>query len=109
MATSAGMEFADWSSLPSLSKTIMEGSNPVLKIMGMLMSGASPEAAQPEGSVAPGGYGLTPSIAGVPPGGVGIQAKPFGLPALSKLGLQTIPSMTKAPDLHGEINSFWGQ
>ena len=109
MATTAGMEFADWSSLPSLSKTIMAGDNPVLKTIGMLLSGNPSEAAQPEGSVAPGGYGITPPTAGVPPSGVGLQAKPFGLPALPKLGLQTIPAATQVPDLHSEINSFWGQ
>ena len=111
MATTApGLEFQNWQNLPGIMETAQGGKSPLLKMLGLLMSGDSSTSesnATPEGAVNPSGYGITPPSMGAP--SMGIKAPQFGLPPLPVTSLPT-PNTQATPDYyHSQINSYWGQ
>jgi len=109
MATTApGLEFHNWQNLPGLMETLAGGKSPLLKTIGLMMSGDSSQpTAEPEGSVNPSGYGITPPS--MDASSIGIKAPQFGLPPLLVTSLST-PKTQATPDYyHSQINSYWGQ
>lgn len=112
-----GMNFVNWTSVPSLTETLASGSSPLLKGLGILLAGGDKKTEDQSDQSSPSlGQGIAPpsvsSGIGVNPqkSGTGISPNQFQMSGLTlpKLGTPTTSSQGVDLDGDGQVDNFWG-